>query len=72
MVVAGVQKPPDVGCKPLLGEWQLHLEVVLSIWDIYGSVEVDLFATEGLTRCLLWLSWTEETSTLDHDALVHD
>ncbi|XP_053192744.1 trace amine-associated receptor 1-like [Scomber japonicus] len=36
MVVAGVQKPPDVGCKPLLGEWQLHLEVVLSIWDIYG------------------------------------
>ncbi|KAK3555150.1 hypothetical protein QTP86_009986 [Hemibagrus guttatus] len=38
------------------GEWRLHTQVVESIWWIYGRAEVDLFASEGSTHCLLWYS----------------
>ena len=43
-------------CKSPLGEWRLHPEVVLKIWNVFGRAEVDLFATEESTHCPLWLS----------------
>ena len=59
-------------CKPPPGEWRLHLEVVLNIWDLFGRVEADPFATEESTHCPLWFSLTEEASPLGQDALAHD
>ena len=58
--------------KPPPGEWRLHPEVVLNIWDVLGMAEVDLFATEESTHCPLWFSLAEETSPLGQDALAHD
>ncbi|XP_036956139.1 uncharacterized protein LOC119020706 [Acanthopagrus latus] len=58
--------------KPPPGEWRLHPEVVLNIWDVFGRAEVDLFATEESTHCPLWFSLTEEASPLGQDALAHD
>ncbi|GLD66036.1 uncharacterized protein AKAME5_001746600 [Lates japonicus] len=49
------------------GEWQLHPEVVRPICGFFGRAEVDLFASEVLTHCLLWLSLAEETSPLGMD-----
>ena len=59
-------------CKPPPGEWRLHPEVILNIWDVFGRAEVDLFATKESTHCPLWFSWTEESSPLGQDALAHD
>ncbi|XP_047454133.1 uncharacterized protein LOC125016013 [Mugil cephalus] len=58
--------------KPPPGEWRLHPEVILKIWEVFGKAEVDLFATEESTHCPLWFSLTEESSPLGQDALVHD
>lgn len=41
------------------GEWQLHLEVVLSIWDLFNRADIDFFASEATTHCPLWFSWMD-------------
>ncbi len=55
---------------PLPGEWRLNPEVVQMIWHRFGRANVDLFASEESTHCLLWFSWTEKSSTLGQDALA--
>lgn len=57
--------------KPLSGEWSLHPEVDLQIWGVFGTAEVDLFASEMTSHCPLWLSTAERTSNQGQDALVH-
>ncbi|KAK3569337.1 hypothetical protein QTP86_026807 [Hemibagrus guttatus] len=52
-----------------LGEWQLHPQVVESIWRIYGQAEVDLFTFEESTHCLLWYSFSHP-APLGLDTLV--
>ena len=37
--------------KPPPGEWQLHPEVVDSMWGLFGKAEVDLFASEESMHC---------------------
>ncbi|KAI2651171.1 Transposon Ty3-G Gag-Pol polyprotein [Labeo rohita] len=41
---------------PRPGEWMLHPEVVKQIWRIFGSAQVDLFATRENAQCPLWFS----------------
>ncbi len=46
-------------------EWMLHPQTVQEIWGIFGSAEVDLFASEDNTHCQTYLS-------KDRDPLAHD
>ncbi|XP_037536617.1 uncharacterized protein LOC119413633 [Nematolebias whitei] len=53
------------------GEWSLHRDIVLMIWDRFGQAEIDLFATEESTQCPLWYSLTGASGALGQDALAH-
>ena len=46
------------GLRP--GEWRLHSQVVESMWQKYGQVEVDLFASEETTNCTIWFALTPQ------------
>lgn len=52
--------------------WQLHREVVLRIWDVYGMAAVDLFASRETTHCPLWFAERYEIGSLGGDALAHE
>lgn len=41
-----------------LGEWRLHPQMVQLIWSLFREAEIDLFASEENTRCLLFFSLT--------------
>lgn len=55
------------GLRP--GEWRLHPEVVRSICERFGPVEVDLFASRETSHCSLWFSLTHP-APLGLDAMV--
>ncbi len=38
------------------GEWRLHPQTGSCIWQMFGEAEVDLFASNMTTHCLLWSS----------------
>ncbi|KAL0159531.1 hypothetical protein M9458_043256, partial [Cirrhinus mrigala] len=54
---------------PWPGEWMLHPEVVKQIWRIFGSAQVDLFATRENAQCPLWFSLVHP-APLGLDAMV--
>ncbi len=49
------------------GEWMLNHQTVSQIWDLFGKAEVDLFASQESSQCLLWFSLSFPT-TLGIDA----
>ncbi len=53
----------------LPGEWRLHPQVVQLIWGLFGTAQVDLFASPDSTHCQLFYSLTE--GTFGTDALAH-
>ncbi len=53
-----------------LGEWMLNCQTVSQIWDLFGKVEVDLFASQESSQCPLWFSLSFQT-TLGIDAFAH-
>ncbi|KAE8291435.1 hypothetical protein D5F01_LYC11040 [Larimichthys crocea] len=57
--------------KASLGEWRLNPEVVQMVWERFGRVDVDLFASVASAHCPLWFSLSEPTSPLGQDALAH-
>ncbi|KAI7813397.1 putative receptor tyrosine-protein kinase erbB-4-like, partial [Triplophysa rosa] len=54
------------------GEWRLHEGVVDSLWEIYGTAAIDLFASRVSTHCPLWFSAQKEQGSLGQDALAHE
>lgn len=58
------------GPKP--GEWCLHKEVVRSIWRIYRTAAVDLFASKATTHCPLWFLVQGDQGSLCQDALAYE
>ncbi len=52
------------------GEWMLNHQTVSQIWDLFGKAEVDLFASQESSQCLLWFSLSSPT-TLGIDAFAH-
>ncbi|XDV25256.1 hypothetical protein PO909_029202 [Leuciscus waleckii] len=58
------------GPKP--GDWCLHKAVVQSIWGLYGTAAVDLFASRETTHCPLWFTEQKEQGSLGQDALAHN
>ncbi|XP_059371000.1 uncharacterized protein LOC132108312, partial [Carassius carassius] len=54
---------------PRPGEWMLHPEVVKQIWRVFGTAQVDLFATQETLQCPLWFSLVH-TAPLGLDAMV--
>ncbi len=52
------------------GEWMLNRQTVSQIWDLFGKAEVDLFASQESSQCLLWFSLNFPT-TLGIDAFAH-
>ncbi|XP_056593677.1 uncharacterized protein LOC130412904 [Triplophysa dalaica] len=50
------------------GEWRLHPDSVRSIWERFGTAEVDLFATSENAHCPLYFSLTH--SPMGSDALT--
>lgn len=40
------------------GEWQLNMQVVKSIWQMYDQAEVDLLAFQDMTHGALWFALT--------------
>ncbi|KAI2662293.1 Transposon Ty3-G Gag-Pol polyprotein [Labeo rohita] len=50
----GSRHPVEAGAEAR--EWMLHPEVVKQIWRIFGSAQVDLFATRENAQCPLWFS----------------
>ncbi|XP_056608266.1 uncharacterized protein LOC130425869 [Triplophysa dalaica] len=50
------------------GEWRLHPDSVRSIWERFGTAEVDLFATSENAHCPLYFSLTH--SPMGNDALT--
>ncbi len=52
------------------GEWMLNRQTVALIWDLFGEAEVDLFASQESSQCLLWFS-LGSPATLGIDAFVH-
>ncbi len=53
------------------GEWRLHPLVVSLIWQRFGRVEVDLFASSMTAHCPLWFS-VSPPSPLGLDTLAHE
>lgn len=52
------------------GDWVLNPLVVAQIWERFGRVEVDLFATKESSQCPLWFS-LRPPAPLGVDALAH-
>ncbi len=52
------------------GEWMLNRQTVSQIWNLFGKVEVDLFASQESSQCPLWFSLSFPT-TLGIDAFAH-
>ncbi len=52
------------------GEWMLNHQTVSQIWDLFGTAEVDLFASQESSQCPLWFSLSSPT-TLGIDAFAH-
>ena len=57
---------------PRHGDWSLHPELVIQIWNRFGKAEVDLFASRGNAQCALWFSLSvRDNPPLGVDALAH-
>jgi hypothetical protein len=72
MYIPGVQNQgADIlsrqGLRP--GEFRLHPDVVKSVWERFGPLEVDLFASRETSHCPLWFSLTHP-APLGLDAMV--
>ena len=52
-------------------EWRLHPLMVAQIWDHFGRVEVDLFASRANTHCSMFFSITDRNVPLGMDVLAH-
>jgi len=50
-------------------EWSLHPEVVKSLFDLWGTPHVDLFATRHNNKCQTFVSPVPDPLALDADAL---
>lgn len=57
---------------PREGDWRLHPQVVLQLWDRFGRAQVDLFASQDNTHCPSWFSMSDPPGPLGLDALAHD
>ncbi|KAI9514558.1 hypothetical protein NQZ68_032199 [Dissostichus eleginoides] len=64
-LVLGVSLPGQVGPAEKAPDCLHHLWMKL-------PMKLDLFASEESRHCLHWFSWTEVTSPMGKDALVHD
>ncbi|XP_049326792.1 uncharacterized protein LOC125787056 [Astyanax mexicanus] len=56
---------------PLYGDWGLHPQVVMQLWQRYGQAAVDLFASRENAQCPLYFSLWDENAPLGVDALAH-
>ncbi len=54
----------------LPGEWMLNRQTIAQIWDLFGVVEVELFASQESSQCSLWFS-LNSPAPLGIDAFVH-
>ncbi len=52
------------------GEWMLNIQTVAQIWDLFGKVEVDLFASQESFQYPLWFSLSCP-APLGIDAFAH-
>ncbi len=52
------------------GEWMLNRQTVVQIWDLFGEVEVNLFATQESSQCPLWFSLSSP-APLSIEAFAH-
>jgi len=51
------------------GEWRLHPEMVKLIWERFGPMEVDLFASREMSHSPIWFSLSHP-APLGLDAIV--
>lgn len=56
---------------PRYKDWKLHSGVVAQIWEIYGTAEVDLFASREDAQRPLYYSLADQSAPLGMDALAH-
>ncbi len=56
---------------PLNGEWTLHPQVVSRLWERFGRVAVDHFASHENTHCPLFFSLARDGAPMGVDALAH-
>ncbi len=54
----------------LPGEWMLNRQTIAQIWDLFGVVEVELFASQESSQCSLWFS-LNSPAPLGIDAFAH-
>ncbi len=52
------------------GEWMLNRQTVAQIWDLFGKVEVDLFASQESSQCPLCFSLSSP-APLGIDVFTH-
>jgi hypothetical protein len=53
-------------------EWRLNPSVVQRLFDLWGSPNIDLFATEANKHCPVFASWQEDPRAFHVDALTLD
>lgn len=56
----------------LEGDWSLHPQVVLQLWERFGRAQVDLFASQVNSHCPSSFSMSDPSGPLRLDALAHD
>lgn len=57
---------------PLYGEWRLHPQVMLMVWQRFGQAAADLFASCEDAQCPLFFSLVGNDAPLGVDALAHE